>query len=98
MKYSEYQGYTGSFEYSVDDKFLFGKVIGLKGLISYEGKAGHALGFITDKMAKADKRWYLWLPTATLLLAIPFTLIILTIPNWCPSSISSKIIVIIIHH
>lgn len=43
MKYLEYKGYVGSIEYSPEDKLLFGKVMGMKGLISYEGKTGPAL-------------------------------------------------------
>ena len=37
-------------------------------------------GFITDKMAKKDKRWYLWAPAAALLIAIPFSLTIYFAP------------------
>lgn len=33
----EYKGYNGTVEYSADDNILFGKVIGIKSLISYEG-------------------------------------------------------------
>ena len=33
-------------------------------------------GYLTDKFGRADKRWYLWLPAAFLLLAIPFFLTI----------------------
>ncbi len=33
----EYKGYSGSVEYSSTDNVLFGKVVGIKGLISYEG-------------------------------------------------------------
>ena len=33
----EYNGYFGTVEYSAPDRMLFGKVIGIKGLISYEG-------------------------------------------------------------
>jgi len=33
----EYKGYSGTVEYSDADKVLFGKVLGIKGLISYEG-------------------------------------------------------------
>ena len=40
MKNLEYKGYTGSIEYSKDDKLLYGKVLGLRGLISYEGSTG----------------------------------------------------------
>jgi MFS family permease len=29
-------------------------------------------GYLTDKWGRRDKRWYLWLPAITLLLAIPF--------------------------
>jgi predicted HicB family RNase H-like nuclease len=43
MKYLEYKGYTGSIEYSEDDGLLFGKVLGIKGLISYEGETGKDL-------------------------------------------------------
>ena len=43
MKNLEYKGYTGSIEYSKEDDLLYGKVLGLKGLISYEGKTGKEL-------------------------------------------------------
>ena len=33
----EYNGYNGTVEYSAEDGILFGKVIGIKSLISYEG-------------------------------------------------------------
>lgn len=38
-------------------------------------------GFFSDKMGKADKRWYLWLPAAALLIAIPFTLTVFFVTN-----------------
>ena len=38
-------------------------------------------GFLADKKGKADKRWYLWLPAASLLLAIPFTIVVFFVPN-----------------
>ena len=34
----EYKGYIGSVEFSPDDMLFFGKVQGIKSLISYEGK------------------------------------------------------------
>ena len=43
MKYLNYKGYTGTIEYSPEDKLLFGKVVGIKGLISYEGITGTEL-------------------------------------------------------
>jgi predicted HicB family RNase H-like nuclease len=43
MKYLGYKGYAGSIEYSQEDKMLFGKVLGMKGLISYERVTGPAL-------------------------------------------------------
>lgn len=43
MKNLEYKGYTGSIEYSKEDDLLFGKVLGLKGLVSYEGTTGKEL-------------------------------------------------------
>lgn len=35
----EYKGYTGSVEFSSENNILFGKVIGINGLISYEGES-----------------------------------------------------------
>lgn len=43
MKHLEYKGYMGSIEYSSEDNLLFGKVLGINGLISYEGKTGRQL-------------------------------------------------------
>lgn len=43
MKHLEYKGYTGSIEFSREDDVLYGKVLGIKGLISYEGKTGKEL-------------------------------------------------------
>ena len=34
----EYKGYVGSVEFSAEDELLFGKVMGIRALISYEGK------------------------------------------------------------
>jgi len=43
MKNLEYKGYTGSIEYSREDGQLYGKVLGIRGLISYEGDTGKKL-------------------------------------------------------
>lgn len=43
MKYLRYKGYTGSIEYSPEDSLLYGKVLGIRGLISYEGETGKLL-------------------------------------------------------
>ena len=43
MKYLEYKGYTGSIEYSPDDNLLYGKVLGIRSLISFEGETGKLL-------------------------------------------------------
>ncbi len=43
MKHLEYKSYTGSIEYSKADDLLYGKILGIKGLISYEGKTGKEL-------------------------------------------------------
>lgn len=43
MKYLSYKGYTGTIEFDIEEKVLFGKVIGIKGLISYEGVSGEDL-------------------------------------------------------
>lgn len=39
----EYKGYVGSVEFSEADSLFFGKVIGLRTLISYEGETAHEL-------------------------------------------------------
>ena len=43
MKNLEYKGYTGTIEYSKEDGLLYGKVLGIQGLISYEGTTGKEL-------------------------------------------------------
>ena len=43
MKFLEYKGYTGSIEYCREDNLLYGKVLGMNGLISYEGASGKDL-------------------------------------------------------
>ncbi len=35
----EYKDYMGTVEYSSSDNVLFGKVVGINGLVSYEGKS-----------------------------------------------------------
>jgi len=39
----EYKGFFGTVEYSDSDNVLFGKVIGINGLISYEGDSVNSL-------------------------------------------------------
>ena len=39
----EYKGYFGTVEFSSADKVLFGKVLGINGLLSYEGESVQAL-------------------------------------------------------
>ena len=43
MKYLEYKNYSGNIEYSEEDGLLYGKVLGIKGLLSYEGETGKEL-------------------------------------------------------
>ena len=43
MNHLTYKGYIGSIEYSKEDGLLFGKVQGIKSLISYEGESGEDL-------------------------------------------------------
>ena len=43
MKYLEHKGYTGSIEYSAEDNLLYGKILGIRGLISFEGETGKSL-------------------------------------------------------
>lgn len=37
MKELHYRGFTGSIEYSKEDHLYYGKVLGIRDLISYEG-------------------------------------------------------------
>ena len=39
----EYKGYQGTIEFSAADNLLYGKVVGIRGLISYHGKCLHSL-------------------------------------------------------
>ena len=39
----EYKGYIGSIEFSAEDTLFFGKVLGIRALISYEGENAHDL-------------------------------------------------------
>ncbi len=39
----EYKGYVGSIEFSEEDRIFFGKVLGIKALVSYEGKTAQEL-------------------------------------------------------
>ena len=43
MKNLEYKGYAGTIEYSKEDELLYGKVVGIKSLLSYEGSTGTEL-------------------------------------------------------
>lgn len=43
MNHLNYKGYTGTIEYSKEDKLLFGKVVGIQSLLSYEGHTGEDL-------------------------------------------------------
>jgi predicted HicB family RNase H-like nuclease len=40
MKNLSYKGYYGSIEFSHEDNLLYGKILGIPGLISYEGVTG----------------------------------------------------------
>ena len=48
----EYKGYVGSIEFSEDDALFFGKVLGIRALISYEGESASDL--IADFHAAVD--------------------------------------------
>ncbi len=61
MKNLHYKGYTGSIEFSAEDNVLFGKVLGVKGLLSYEGATGKDLEddfkeVIDDYLADCEAR------------------------------------------
>ncbi len=48
----EYKGYIGSIEFSEEDTLFFGKVLGIRSLISYEGKNADEL--ISDFHSAVD--------------------------------------------
>lgn len=55
----EYKGYVGSVEFSEEDGVFFGKVMGIRALISYEGTTAHELvgdfhGAVDDYLALCD--------------------------------------------
>ena len=39
----EYKGYVGSVEFSEDDSLFFGRVLGIRSLVSYEDENAHDL-------------------------------------------------------
>ena len=39
----QYKGYVGSVEYSEEDGIIYGKVMGIRSLISYEGESAKVL-------------------------------------------------------
>lgn len=43
MDVMAYKGYTGSIEFSAEDNVYFGKIIGIRSLISYEGETAKEL-------------------------------------------------------
>ena len=52
----EYKGYIGSVEFSEEDALFFGKVMGVRAVISYEGETAHDLiadfhGAVDDYLA-----------------------------------------------
>jgi predicted HicB family RNase H-like nuclease len=52
----EYKGYVGSVEFSEEDNLFYGKVMGIRALISYEGTTAHELvynfrGTVEDYLA-----------------------------------------------
>lgn len=54
-----YRGYTGSVEFSEEDNLLFGKVLGIRSLILYEGTTGQELcadfhGAVDDYLAVCE--------------------------------------------
>ena len=52
MKFLSYKGYTGSIEYSSEDQLLFGKIMGIQSLLSYEGHTG--IGLESDFRSTID--------------------------------------------
>lgn len=56
----EYKGYVGSVEFSEKDGVFFGKVMGIRAMISYEGENAHDL--VGDFTARWTAIWKRALP------------------------------------
>jgi predicted HicB family RNase H-like nuclease len=57
----EYKGYVGSVEFSEEDSLFFGKVLGVRSLISYEGTSAKELvedfhGAVDDYLALCEEQ------------------------------------------
>ena len=51
--------------------------------LGFAGMIGTFLGgYLCDKYGKKDVRWYLWLPAAATLIAVPFQYFVYTYDNW----------------
>ena len=54
----EYKGYVGSVEFSEEDALFFGKVLGVRALISYEGENARDLVEDFHKAVDEYLEWY----------------------------------------
>ena len=54
----EYKGYVGSVEFSEEDTLFFGKVLGVRALISYEGENARDLVEDFHKAVDDYLEWY----------------------------------------
>ena len=57
----EYKGYVGSVEFSEEDSLFFGKVLGIRALVSYEGENARDLvedfhGAVDDYLALCEEQ------------------------------------------
>ena len=57
----KYKGYTGSIEFSAEDNVFYGKVLGIRALVSYEGQNEAELtqdfqGAVDDYLSLCSKR------------------------------------------
>lgn len=43
-----------------------------------------ASGILADRLARGDRRWYMWMPAAALLIGIPFQLLAYNCTEWLP--------------
>ena len=55
----EYKGYVGSVDFSEEDSLFYGKVLGIRALVSYEGENAHDLlenfhGAVDDYLALCE--------------------------------------------
>lgn len=69
--------------------FQYSFVALLAGLTNFVPAALGVLGsgLLADRLGRRDRRWYMWMPMASILLAIPFHLLAYSQTDWLPMAV-----------